>query len=401
LNRSPPGETIAAGMPTLVESQPILSLRCRDAEWLDCPEVVDAFERPVTALPRERRDLAVTELLLADQQARRWLGAASGGGRTILTCETARFGAAVAFERTQADLADWTRWDELGGDLFFEPESSGSVVELRPRTLAMRVRRSLVAIAAAVPMLTLSIAQASPPPATVVRAAPPKLPEDPAAPPTTTTTTTTTAPAPTEAPRVADPLPAPLVMPMPPPRDDSLSLTGNNLWNGLEDKSLVLIMKDGTELNGTLVAHSGKDLAVARTSDGTVVAVPKLDVIGIRVRASTVADGPVAAGNRKGGTKESGHKLAAGGGAMIGIGSTAALAGSVMLGIYISYLFISLPLLLPGLAMIGGGIGLLASSKKKKAAYEKAWGITSGRNRVMPTFAASRQGGQAGLVLRF
>lgn len=375
----------------LVESQPILSLRCRDAEWLDCPEVVRAFERPVTAMPRERRDLAITELLLADQQARRWLGVA-GEGRQILTCETARFGAAAAFERSQADLADWTRWDELAGDLLFESPSRGNVVELRPRSLAMRVRRSLAAIAAAVPMLTLSIAQA----------APPKLPNDPVVAPTSEpppTTTTTTAPPTTEAPRVADP-PAPIVMP-PQTRDDSLSLTGRNLWDGLEDKPLVLVMKDGTELNGTLVAHSGKDLAVARTSDGTVVSVPKLDVTGIRVRANMGAAEMPPPASRTGGVRESGHKLAAGGGAMIGIGSTAALAGTVMLGIYISYLFISLPLLLPGLAMIGGGIGLLASSKKKKAAYEKAWGITAGRNRVMPTFAASRQGGTAGLVLRF
>ncbi len=389
-------------MPSLADSQPILSLRCRDAEWLDCPEVVDAFERPTPIQARERGDLAIAELLLADQQARRWLGAAAGE-RRILTCETARFGAAAAFERTQADLADWTRWDELAGDLLFEPERGA----LRPSSLTMRMRRSLVAIAATVPMLTLSIAQASPPSAAVVTSAPPKLPKDPAPAaqdpvpnPTTTAAppTTTVAPETTEAPRVAEP-PAPIIMPGP-SRDDSLSLTGRNLWDGLVDKSLVLVMKDGTELTGILVAHSSKDLALARASDGTVVGVPKADVSGIRMRASVGATG-ASAGPRAGGTRESGHKLAAGGGAMIGIGSTAALAGTVMLGIYISYLWISLPLLLPGLAMVGGGIGLLNSSKKKRAAYDKAWGITSGRNRVMPTFAASRQGGQAGLILRF
>lgn len=381
-------------MPELAETTSILSLRCRDAEWLDCPEVVEAFARPIPTLPRERRDLAVGELLIADQQARRWLGIAAGG-RPVLTCETARFGAAAAFERTQADLSDWTRWDELAGDLLFESEP-GKVVELRPSSLSVRVRRSLAAIAAAVPMLTLSIAQASPPTATMVTAAPPKLPEDAA--PKPVDPVTTTAPVVTEAPRVAEP-PMPMVVPPAGNRDDSLSLTGRNLWEGLKDKSMVLIMKDGTELSGTLVAHSGKDLAVARTSDGTVVAVPKLDVTGIRVRTSAGGSTPDA--NRTGGVTQSGHKLAAGGGAMIGIGASAALAGTVMLGIYISYLFISLPLLLPGLAMVGGGIGLLASSKKKRAAYDKAWGITSGRNRLMPTFAASRQGGQAGLVLKF
>ncbi len=382
-------------MPQLADSQPFLSLRCRDAEWLDCPEVVEAFQRPAD-LPRERQDLALSELLIADQQARRWLGIASGG-RPVLTCETARFGVAAAFERTQADLDDWTRWDELAGDLLFDP-SVDSLVR-RSTTLSMRVRRSLVAIAAAVPMLTLSIAQASPPssPNTVVAAPPPKLPDD--KPVVVSDPPTTTAPVTTEAPRVAEP-PVPIVMPPTGSRDDSLSLTGRNLWEGLQDKSLVLIMKDGTELVGTLVAHSSKDLAVARASDGTVVAVPKADVGGIRMRADASTRAQQAR-SPAGGVSQTGDKLAAGGGAMIGIGSSAALAGTVMLGIYVSYLFISLPLLLPGLAMIGGGIGLLRAGKKKRAAYDKAWGITSGRNRVMPTFNASRQGGHVGLVLKF
>ncbi len=132
-----------------------------------------------------------------------------------------------------------------------------------------------------------------------------------------------------------------------------------------------------------------------------VVAVPKTEVSGIRVRR--IAE-PSAAGPRRpsgGGTTETGHKLAAGGGAMIGLGSATALAGTVMLGIYISALYISLPLLLPGLAMIGGGASLLSAANKKRTAYDKAWGITSGRRRVLPTASASRQGGHVGLVLRF
>ncbi|MFV8752755.1 hypothetical protein ACNOYE_19575 [Nannocystaceae bacterium ST9] len=378
----------------IADSQPTLSLRCRDAEWLDRPEVVDAFDRPVTELARERRDLAMAELLLADQQARRWLGLACGD-RPVLTCETARFGIAAAFERTQIDASDWTRWDELAGEVLFAGEATSS--RGRPTTLSMQVRRSLTAIAAAVPMLTFSIAQASPPTTPMVTAAPPKLPEDGPAKPVDPAPTTTVAPVVTEAPGVAEP-PPPVVMPPAPSRDDSLSLTGRNLWDGLEDKQLTLVMKDGGELAGTLVAHSGKDLAFARASDGTVVAVPKADIAGIRVRATAADRSP---GHRVGGVTETGHRLAAGGGAMLGLGSAAALAGTVTLGIYVSALYISLPLLLPGLAMIGGGIGMLASANKKKAAYERAWGITSGRHRVMPTFAANRQGGQVGLVLRF
>jgi hypothetical protein len=396
-------------MTALDESQPILSLRCRDAQWRDSPEVLDAFARPAV-LPKARRELAVAELLVADHHARAWLGLAPAPGvapriptRPVLTCETARFGAAAALERSDVDLAEWTRFDELGGDLLLGLEPH-RLARARPTAIGMRVRRSLAAIAAAVPMLTLSIAEASPPDARLIAAAPPpKLPDDANAGPKKPTADpvpmpSEPVPAPTtEAPPMPEP---PVVVPPPVVRDDSLSLTGRNLWEGLVDKPIILVMKDGSELLGSIVAQSGKDLAFARSSDGAVVAVPKTEVSGIRVRRIAESSG-ASPRPRGGGTTETGHKLAAGGGAMLGIGSTAALAGTVMLGIYISALYISLPLLLPGLAMIGGGASLLSAANKKRAAYDKAWGITSGRRRVLPTASASRQGGQVGLVLRF
>ncbi len=391
-------------MTALDESQPILSLRCRDAQWRDCPEVIDAFAR-AAPLPKARRELAAAELLVADHHARMWLGLAPK--QPVLTCETARFGAAAALERSETNLAEWTRFDELGGDLLLGLEPH-RLERARPTALGMRVRRSLAAIAAAVPMLTISIAEASPPDARLITAAPPpKLPEDNTAAgkkpsadpmPMPVQPSQPSQPATTEAPPMPD---APVVVPPPAMHDDSLSLTGRNLWDGLVDKPIILVMKDGSELLGSIVAQSGKDLAFARASDGAVVAVPKTEVSGIRVRR--IAE-PSAAGPRRpsgGGTTETGHKLAAGGGAMIGLGSATALAGTVMLGIYISALYISLPLLLPGLAMIGGGASLLSAANKKRAAYDKAWGITSGRRRVLPTASASRQGGQVGLVLRF
>ena len=80
----------------------------------------------------------------------------------------------------------------------------------------------------------------------------------------------------------------------------------------------------------------------------------------------------------------------------------AALAGTVMLGIYVSYLFISLPLLLPGLAMIGGGASMMASASKKRTKYRQAWGIPqTAKLKMLPTVAGSRNGGQVGLILRF
>jgi hypothetical protein len=394
-------------MTALDESQPILSLRCRDAQWRDCPDVLDAFAR-AAELPKARRELALAELLVADHHARAWLAGGEGGlaaplAMPVLSCETARFGAAAALERSEADIAEWTRFDELGGDLLLglEPHRPARA---RPSALGLRVRRSLTAIAAAVPMLSLSIAEASPPDARLITAAPPpKLPDDnnavgkkPSADPVPIPAPSEPAPT-TEAPPMPNP---PVVVPPPSVSDDSLSLTGRNLWEGLVDKPIILVMKDGSELIGSIVAQSGKDLAFARASDGAVVAVPKTEVSGIRVRRAPSSDSSTRQ-RPSGGTSETGHKLAAGGGAMIGLGSAAALSGTVMLGIYISALYISLPLLLPGLAMIGGGASLLSAANKKRAAYDKAWGITSGRRRVLPTASATRQGGQVGLVLRF
>ena len=156
-------------MTALDESQPILSLRCRDAQWRDCPEVIDAFAR-AAPLPKARRELAAAELLVADHHARMWLGLAPK--QPVLTCETARFGAAAALERSETNLAEWTRFDELGGDLLLGLEPH-RLERARPTALGMRVRRSLAAIAAAVPMLTISIAEASPPDARLITAAPP------------------------------------------------------------------------------------------------------------------------------------------------------------------------------------------------------------------------------------
>jgi hypothetical protein len=56
------------------------------------------------------------------------------------------------------------------------------------------------------------------------------------------------------------------------------------------------------------------------------------------------------------------------------------------------------------LASIGGGIGMLVASGKRRRAFNEAWGIpTAARTGVQltPTLAAGRNGGQAGLVLRF
>jgi hypothetical protein len=223
---------------------------------------------------------------------------------------------------------------------------------------------------------------------------PPTLPEQPA--PPVVEPTTTTAP-PVEPP----PPPPPVVAPRPPKvQSDSLSLTGTNLWNGLIGKQVRLEMKGGQAVTGVIVAQSSRDLAVARTPDGTVVAVPKAEVAGVRLRVDAIGVGGdgsnVPLANRP---TQNGRGAIAGGVVMVSVGSILALTGTVFLGISPSAVYINLPLLLPGLAIIGGGSALIHAGGKKKKAYDKAWGLHHAR--LTPTFNAGRNGGSAGLVLRF
>jgi hypothetical protein len=183
---------------------------------------------------------------------------------------------------------------------------------------------------------------------------------------------------------------------------ESLSLTGTTLWDGLLGKQVRLEMKGGQAVTGTVVAQTASDLAVARSPDGTVVAVPKAEVAGVRLRLDAAGDAPASStpvGNRP---LQDGRGLHGGGIVMVSVGAIAALSGTVMLAIYPSGVFISLPLLLPGLAMIGGGSAMLSAAGKKRKAFNKAWGIPlHSRVNVTPVVAGGRNGGTAGLVLQF
>jgi hypothetical protein len=229
--------------------------------------------------------------------------------------------------------------------------------------------------------------------------APPKLPEN-----TQPTPPVEQPNQPTMAPPVVEPPPPTPTATPPAPRvqPETLSLTGNTLWEGLLGKQIRLEMKGGQAVTGTVVAQTTSDLAVARSPDGTVVAVPKAEVAGVRLRLEATEGAPgsnVPVGDRP---LQDGRGLHGGGIIMVSIGAIAALSGTVMLAIYPSGVFISLPLLLPGLAMIGGGSAMLSAAGKKRKAFNKAWGLpATARVHMTPTLNASRNGGVAGLVLRF
>jgi hypothetical protein len=386
-----------------VVPEPVLQLRRRDAEWVDRPATLDEFTRPAPSEARDRH-AALTELLVGDLLARAHYEIESlAAGRLTLSCEMPRFGIPLDAHEAPA-IDDWRIVEQLAGDLLDAPDG-------RPEhSLAAQVRRGLIAVAGALPLLmSPMLAHAgAPTPAgqlglerSLVAFAPPKLPADgpppasepaPAAEgpqPSPPATTTTTAPALTP---IATPKPR---------AEESLTLTGTTVWAGLLGKSVQLSMKSGAALDGTVVAQSGSHLALARSNDGTIVSVPKTDVAGVRLVLGVAAhesSGAAAIGERP---TNDGRGLQAGGIVMITLGSIFALSGTVMLAISPWYLFISLPLLLPGLAVIGGGASLLVSAGKKRKAFRNAWGIPSAKLQVAPTMGLARNGGQAGLVLRF
>ncbi|HLT39520.1 MAG TPA: hypothetical protein VK034_24720, partial [Enhygromyxa sp.] len=315
-------------------SEPAFDLRCRDAEWIDRPTTLDEFSRPAAVGDRYR---ALTELLFADMIARTQTEIARLlEGRVLLSVENARFGIPVGVRDLDAPpIDDWRLQEQIDVELLDE----GPDGRLE-RSVAAQFRRGLIAVAGALPLLAspiLAHAHAPLEPAALARMAtgfapPPKLPEEPATTPTAAPTVTPESP--TEAPATEPPQPQttaapPVTTTVPAPRvvGGDLTLTGTNVWAGLLGQRVKLLMKNEQNLDGTLVAQSTTDLAIARSSDGTVVSVPKAEIAGIRLGGAAGAPGhsDVPVSERP---TNDGHGLYGGGAAMIGIGSTAALAGT-------------------------------------------------------------------------
>lgn len=388
--------------PTTLPPLAAFELRCREAEWLDRAQTLVEFSE-IAPTTTAQRYAGLSEVLVADAIARSHLDIRSlAGERVILTCEMPRYGIPLGVrDLDRPPVDEWRLREQINGDLL-DTNRHGRV----ERSVAMQVRRGLIAVAGALPLLmTPMLAHAGehsagihqPSLEQLATFAPPKLPADSQPVPTPVDQ-------PTVAPAVAEPPPTPIVtVPAPRVQAESLSLTGSTLWDGLLGKQVRLEMKNGQAVAGTIVAQTASDLAVARAPDGTVVAVPKAEVSGVRLRLETDGSGApgssLPVGDRP---VQDGRGLHGGGIVMVSIGAIAALSGTVMLAIYPSGVFISLPLLLPGLAMIGGGSAMLSSAGKKRKAFNKAWGIPQhAKVNLMPTVAGGRNGGSAGLVLQF
>lgn len=136
------------------------------------------------------------------------------------------------------------------------------------------------------------------------------------------------------------------------------------LWRALAGNELQLTLSDGS-FRGKLMGMQGSQLVFARSGDGLVVSVPASEVM----RVHAPIDRPRHAGPLP---VDNGGGLIAGGGVLLGIGIPAVVAGAVMAGICGGCLFIYLPLLLPGGAMVGAGSGMLKVGVDRKRMWEAA-----------------------------
>ncbi|MCA9685596.1 MAG: hypothetical protein KC457_25685 [Myxococcales bacterium] len=382
-----------------------LDLRCREAEWLDRPETLGEFARLAPSRDEGHRQAALVEVLVADVVARALFDVdAQRFGRPLLSCDSARFPIPTGVRDLERPAVEhWRSKAQLEAELL-ESELFGGT---GARSLPFRLGRSLIAAAGALPLLlTPTLVQAASPldpltgmsegfaPATKQPTKPGKSAKED--------------PKPEPAPEVVpEPPPEVTPEPVPPPApaivlpkvDENLSLAGRSLWAGLDGKTVVLTMKDGQTLSCKIVAQTGNDLAVARSSDGTVVAVPKAEIAGVQLRNAKPMAAAYMGGPRP---TEDGFKIHAGGIAMVVFGGVAVLSGTVMLAITPYFVAVSLPLLLPGIAVVGSSVSMFRAAKRKRRAYNEAWGLPEmSKVQFMPTVGLSRNGGQAGLVLRF
>jgi hypothetical protein len=201
-------------------------------------------------------------------------------------------------------------------------------------------------------------------------------------------------------PSPTDPTAAPAVAIATPPAprvEGTLTLTGTVLWDGLRDRVVRLQVGKRGELVGTVVAQDAVNLAIARAPDGTIVSVPKSEIVGVQMQAAVATGKPVT--QRR---LDSGRKQFAGAVALLSLGVPMGFSGTVMLGLCPGCLYIHLPLLLPGIALITTGSISIKRAKQKNAAFRAEWGIPlAKRMQLAPTLSLGRGGGELGFAMRF
>jgi hypothetical protein len=105
-------------------------------------------------------------------------------------------------------------------------------------------------------------------------------------------------------------------------------------------------------------------------------------------------------------SNKAGRGLIIGGALLLTLGGAAALSGATMLALAPESFatqvpFIGLPILLPGLGMIGGGVAMVVEGHERKRAQDQRWDTQASRPRLSPIAAVGHRSGYVGFALRF
>jgi hypothetical protein len=175
----------------------------------------------------------------------------------------------------------------------------------------------------------------------------------------------------------------------PPPRPRGVNAldpaTVDAAWEGVDGYDVELELKGGAELRGRIGAVQRDTFTLIQASTGQVLVLPKSGVLSLRVYVPP----PI--------PSKRGTGLLVGGSILTSIGAPVFISGVVMLGIYPSGVFIHLPLLFIGGGMLAGGIPMLVSGSRRRQAYNEALE----KHQLAPVVIRTRHGWTGGLRFRF
>ena len=110
----------------------------------------------------------------------------------------------------------------------------------------------------------------------------------------------------------------------------SIAITEKSLWTSLEGDAVSLVLRDGSEAHGTVIAQTTHAIRLARARDGLVVLLIKSDITSVRVHPRPEPE-PTPPPNK------ARQRLIGGGAFLLTFGGAATLSGATMLAVYPEY----------------------------------------------------------------